>query len=212
MGENLASINSSVIAYFQQLQSEITALDTGKIARVVQVLLEANQRGSTIFIFGNGGSAATATHFANDLAKGCSVVGQNFLRAISLTDNVALITALANDCGYETIFAAQLKSLVRPGDIVIGISGSGNSPNVLKGIQVGREAGAYTLGFCGYGGGQLRNLVDLDVTTASVYMQQVEDLHMAVCHNIAVNIRAFLATQSVLNTAEFPIPSLAHHH
>lgn len=197
--QSLSFISNNVTTYYEQLQAVIADLDSKKIARVIEVLLEANERGSTIFIFGNGGSAATSTHFANDLAKGCSVEGCSRLRAISLTDNVALISALANDTGYENIFSYQLENLVRPRDIVIGISGSGNSPNVLKGIQVAREAGAYTIGFCGYGGGKLRGMVDLDITSDCLNMQQVEDLHMTLCHCIGTGIvQALSNTQSQL--------------
>ena len=197
--QSLSNISNNVATYYEQLQAVIADLDAKKIARVIEVLLEANERGSTIFLFGNGGSAATATHFANDLAKGCLVEGCNRLRAISLTDNVALITALANDTGYENIFSSQLESLICSGDIVIGISGSGNSPNVLKGMQVAREAGAYTIGFCGFGGGKLRGMVDLDLTSGCLNMQQVEDLHMTLCHCIATGIvQALSNTQSQL--------------
>lgn len=166
------------------------------IAQTAAVLLEANRRGATVFVFGNGGSAATASHFANDLAKGCAVAGAKRFRAFSLTDNVALITAWANDTAYDNVFAEQLRGLVQPGDVVIGISGSGNSPNVLKAIEVAQNAEAYTIGLCGFGGGQLRNMVDLAIYTECRVMEQVEDLHSAVCHNLATTVRTALVSQT----------------
>ncbi len=200
---------ASLTTYFNQLQQAIHELDLNQLSQVVQVLLEANQRKATIFIFGNGGSAATASHFANDLAKGCIVEGQNRFRAIALTENTALLTAWANDSGYDQIFAEQLKGLVNPADVVIGISGSGNSRNVLNGIIAGREAGAYTIGFCGYSGGKLRELIDLPIHTDCGVMEQVEDLHSAICHNIATTLRGLLAQQEPVTMPETSHPVLS---
>jgi D-sedoheptulose 7-phosphate isomerase len=191
-----SSLTTSIAKYFDQLQQALRKLETDPIARLAEVLLEANRREATIFIFGNGGSAATATHFANDLAKGCVVAGCKRFRAISLTDNVALMTAWANDTGYENIFAEQLKGLAYPGDVVIGISGSGNSPNVLKAIAVGQALGLYTIGLSGFGGGQLAGLVDLALCTDCMVMEQVEDVHAALCHNLATTLRAVLTAQA----------------
>lgn len=188
-----AIVRDSVAAYFEQVREAISRLDLGQISKTVQVLLDANRRGATIFIFGNGGSAATASHFVNDLAKGCTVEGHPRFRAISLNDNVALMTAWANDTSYENIFAAQLSNLVRSGDVVLGISGSGNSPNVLNAIETGRAAGAYTMGWCGFGGGKLRGLVDLAITSDCNVMEQVEDLHLSIGHNIVRAIRTELS-------------------
>ncbi len=191
---NGTNLNYCVATYFQQVQTVLNNLDQTRIVEAVQVLLEANRRGASVYIFGNGGSAATASHFANDLAKGCIVESQPRFRAISLTDNVALMTAWANDTGYDNVFAEPLRGLVRPGDVVVGISGSGNSANVLKGITVAREMGAYTLGMCGYGGGKLGKLVDLAISSDCTVMQQVEDAHMFICHNLATTITAALTT------------------
>ena len=187
------SIKTSMLTYFEQVQLAMSSLDMAQLGRMITILLEAHQRGATIYIFGNGGSASTASHFANDLAKGCNVPGQVRFRAISLTDNVALMTAWANDTSYDNIFAEPLAGLVRPDDIVIGISGSGNSPNVLKGIEFGRAAGAYTIGLCGYGGGKLCHQADLAITTDCMVMEQVEDVHMTICHNVTTTLRSLLA-------------------
>jgi D-sedoheptulose 7-phosphate isomerase len=183
---------TAVTGYFEQVCQALQNLDQHQIAQLIGVLLKANERGSNIFIFGNGGSAATASHFANDLAKGCTVQEQPRFRAIALTDNIPLITAWANDSSYEQVFAEQLCNLVRPNDIVIGISGSGNSPNVLRGIEVGHEAGAITVGLCGFGGGKLQKIVDLAIISNCLIMEQVEDVHLSLCHNIATQLRKTL--------------------
>ena len=193
--DNAGFIRNSMSNYFDQIFQAIRRLDTQAMAQVVEVLLGANKAGKMIFLFGNGGSAATASHFANDLAKGCIVENHLRFRAISLTDNVALMTAWANDTCYENIFAEQLRGLVQAGDIVIGISGSGNSTNVLRAIEVGRQGGAFTIGFCGYGGGKLKGLVDLAVSTDCTIMEQVEDIHMALCHNLTTTLRTALSLE-----------------
>lgn len=193
---NLSSVANFMANYFEQTQQAVSNLNLHDLSRVVQVLMDANERGATIYICGNGGSASTASHFANDLAKGCSVEGQKRFKAIALTDNVALITAWANDTSYENIFAEQLRGLVSSGDVVIAISGSGNSPNVLRAIEIGRGAGAHTIGFCGYGGGKLRQLAELSVHSDCTVMEQVEDIHMTLCHNVATTLRTLLHARS----------------
>lgn len=207
MSTNSKAVNSfseSLAAYFKQVQQHLEQLDLEDLASTIEVLLEANYRGGTIFIFGNGGSAATASHFANDLAKGCSVEGSNRFRVISLVDNLSLLTAWANDLNYEEVFVEQLRNLLRPDDVIIAISGSGNSPNILKAVEFGREIGAHTIGFCGYGGGKLRHLVDFAITTNCKVMEQVEDIHMCLCHNIATTIRQTLTLNQ--DPLEMPVP------
>jgi D-sedoheptulose 7-phosphate isomerase len=206
---NFSQITEHLRNYFKQVRYGLRQLDEQEILQAVKVLLEANRRGATIFIFGNGGSAATATHFANDLAKGCIVEGQKRFRAIALTDNISLLTAWANDKSYDEIFAEQLRGLIREGDVVIGISGSGNSTNVLKGIQVAKEASALTIGFCGYGGGKLRHLVDYAIHSDCTVMEQVEDIHMALCHGIATTLRMQLSLAEppiAIDLSEIPTP------
>lgn len=170
--------------YFGAVQTLLNDIPFGAVDRVVEVLMQANHAGQTVFICGNGGSAATASHFGCDLAKRPVVPGQPRFRVVALTDNNALMTALGNDIGYEAVFAEQLLPLVRPGDVVIGISGSGNSPNVLNAVQVAREAGAVTIGFCGYDGGRLLGMVDIPVHVPSNVMAMVEDVHLMLEHAI----------------------------
>jgi D-sedoheptulose 7-phosphate isomerase len=190
--------------YFATVQSILDTISFEAVDRVVTALDDANQNGKTVYIFGNGGSAATATHFGCDLAKRPIVEGQPRFRVIALTDNNALMTAISNDISYDQVFAEQLRSLVRPGDVVIGISGSGNSPNVLNAIAVANAAGAITVGFCGYNGGKLKHMVDLPVHVDYNNMAMVEDVHLmlqhAICEKLlALNLTAGEALVSVSN-------------
>ena len=180
--------------YFTTVQTLLDKMPYEAVDEVVKVLMDANHRGAAIYIFGNGGSAATATHMACDLAKRPIVPGQPRFRVMALTDNNALMTALSNDISYDLVFAEQLYPLVREGDVVIGISGSGNSQNVLNGIEVANDAGAITIGFCGYDGGKLKGMVDYAVHVPSNVMAMVEDVHLMLEHAICEKLLA-------LNTA-----------
>jgi D-sedoheptulose 7-phosphate isomerase len=192
--------------YFATVQDLLDHTPFEAVDAVVDVLMAANHAGQTVFICGNGGSAATATHFGCDLAKRPIVKGQPRFRVVALTDNNALMTALGNDIGYEAIFAEQLLPLVRKDDVVIGISGSGNSPNVLNAMKVGTEAGAITIGFCGYDGGKLKGLVDLPVHVPSFNMAMVEDVHLmlehAICERLLALNQAAAVPVGVSNGAE----------
>jgi D-sedoheptulose 7-phosphate isomerase len=186
--------------YFSAVQDLLNDLPFEAVDRVVDVLYNANRDGRTIYICGNGGSAATATHFGCDLAKRPNVPGQPRYRVISLTDNVSLMTALSNDISYDAVFAEQLLPLVRAGDVVIGISGSGNSRNVLNAMQVASDASAITVGFCGYDGGRLKSMVDVPVHVPSDVMAMVEDVHLMLEHAICERLLALnLAAREVAN-------------
>lgn len=176
--------------YFSAVQALLNDIPFDAVDAVVDLLAQAAHAGHTVYICGNGGSAATATHMACDLAKRPVVPGQPRLRVIALTDNTALMTALSNDTSYDEVFAEQLRPLVRPGDIVIGISGSGNSRNVLNAMRVARDAHAATVGFCGYDGGQLKALVDCPVHVPSSTMAMVEDVHLMLEHAICEQLLA----------------------
>ncbi len=176
--------------YFSAIQDLLDLIPFDAVEGVVEVLASANRDRHTVFICGNGGSAATATHFACDLAKRPTVDGQPRFRVVALTDNLALMTAISNDISYEAVFAEQLVPLVRPGDVVIGISGSGNSKNVLNAMQVARDAGAITVGFCGYDGGKLKGMVDYPVHVPSHVMAMVEDVHLMLEHAICERLLA----------------------
>ena len=188
-------IQRYVFSYIMDLKSTLDELDYTQLEKIINVLLSARKNDKQIFILGNGGSAATASHFACDLGKGTiDYANSDFrrFRAISLTDNLALITALGNDLSYNHIFAEQLKNLVNPGDVVIGISASGNSPNILEAFDVAKKVGAITIGFLGFGGGKARHIVDYHLTVSSRNYGISEDFHMIVEHIITQIIRRVL--------------------
>lgn len=176
-------------AYFQDFPELLESLPYSTIDAVTDALWEAYQQDRALFVFGNGGSAALASHSACDFGKGTVVNGNRRFRVLSLTDNVALMTAWANDQHYADVFAEQLRVFVRHGDVVLAISGSGNSANVLNALQVAREAGARTLGLTGFQGGKMKFLCDLCIVIPSNSMQLIEDFHVAVTHSIFINLR-----------------------
>jgi D-sedoheptulose 7-phosphate isomerase len=172
-------------SYLKDLQALLAEQDLALLDTVIAKLKEAWEADKQIFIFGNGGSAATASHFVCDLQKGVSDITGKPMRAISLTDQVPLITAWANDTDYSNIFAKQLQMLCNEGDVALAISGSGNSPNVLRGIETAKSKGAYCIGFTGFvSGGKLAPLCDLALIVPSNNMQRVEDLHAIWMHCI----------------------------
>lgn len=188
--------------YVNDLQMMLTQLPFEEIERLIDLLMMANVEGRTIFIFGNGGSAATASHFACDLAKNCLSPDAPRFRVVALTDNVPLITAWANDTAYENIFAEQLDALVRPDDVVIGISGSGNSENVLRAIRLANERAAITVGVTGFDGGQLKDLVTLSVHVPHFNMEQIEDAHLILEHMTCTILRAKMHVYTIRRAEE----------
>jgi D-sedoheptulose 7-phosphate isomerase len=180
--------------YLDEIDQIVQNLPQGQIARVIDILAQARTEGRRIFVFGNGGSAAMASHFACDLGKGTVQEGKPRFKVISLNDNVPLLTAYANDFGYETVFAEPLASLAEPGDIAIAISSSGNSPNVLRAMDVARKRGLTTIGITGFKGGKLKEKVDVCVIVPADPghpdgMQHAEDGQWVVLHVIFVTIR-----------------------
>jgi D-sedoheptulose 7-phosphate isomerase len=175
--------------YFLGVGSVLRHLPFALIDEVTEALWSAYVESKTVYVFGNGGSAALASHCACDLGKGTVINGNRRLRVLALTDNVPLMTALANDISYDDIFAEQLTPLIEKGDIALAISGSGNSPNVLKALQVARQAGAFTIGLTGFQGGKMKPLCDLCVIIPSDNMQVIEDLHVSVNHSVFTSLR-----------------------
>jgi len=177
--------------YFSAYEEMVANLPYQQIDRAIGEIMGAYERGANIFTLGNGGSAALASHFACDLAKGTVVSenGEKRFRVIALTDNIPLMTAWANDHGYEQVFAQQLQNLVVAGDLALAISGSGNSPNVLRGLEMARSRGARTVGLTGFEGGQMKSLCDVCVVLPSNNMQIIEDFHLSVTHAISSVIR-----------------------
>jgi D-sedoheptulose 7-phosphate isomerase len=201
-------------AYLQGLITAAQEIDSDKVDQVATELLATYFRDRTIFVFGNGGSAATASHFACDVAKGATKwlhQSARRFRVVALTDNVPLLTAWANDSHYEEVFAEQLRNFVRHDDLVIAISGSGNSRNVVNALKVAQSAGARTVGLTGCMGGTMISLCRQFIIVPSHDMEIIEDLHLAVCHSLASMVRTALeefhrdAIQSpVLNPAHIP--------
>jgi D-sedoheptulose 7-phosphate isomerase len=183
--------------YISTLQLTMDQLPHQSIADVIAILQQARVSGSQVFILGNGGSASTASHFACDLAKNTRQEGLPHFRVIGLTDNMAMFSALANDEGYENVFSEQLASLVRPGDIVIAISASGNSKNVIRAAEVAHRHGATVVGFTGFDGGILRQLANFSIHVSSSIIEHVEDIHLVLEHLIVRSIKE--QVQAVLN-------------
>ncbi len=178
-----------ITAQLAEVSATLLRLPVTKLVEVARLLEEARWKVKKVFIFGNGGSAATASHFASDLSKGAICPGKPRIKAFALTDNVPLLSAWANDTDYGNIFTEQLENLVEPGDIVIGISGSGNSVNVLNGIKAAKAKGATTIGFIGFDGGKLKDLADMAIIVPSHNMEQVEDIHLVLEHIITICLR-----------------------
>jgi len=175
--------------YFTELEQMVRTISMPHLERVLFLLEEAYRNGHRIFIMGNGGSAATASHFALDLAKNTIMPGAPRLKAISLTDHVPLITAWSNDTAYEHIFAEQLANMIEPGDVVIGISASGNSPNVINALRLAKQTRAATIGLLGAKGGKIKDLVDAYVLAPGQNIEQEEDAHMILAHVITRHMR-----------------------
>ena len=162
--------------------STLRKLDAAEINTLMNAIEDTRQKNGFIYIMGNGGSAATASHFVNDFNKGISEHIEQKFKFVCLNDNVATVMAIANDIGYEAVFEFQLRGIVSPNDLVIGISGSGNSPNVLGAIKLAKRVGALTASLTGFDGGELRKLADITVHVPVMSMQVTEDLHMVVDH------------------------------
>jgi D-sedoheptulose 7-phosphate isomerase len=179
----------AIDTYLTEVQTAVAELSRPAIRLVVDVLQGAWERSGTTYIVGNGGSASTASHMMNDLMKFTSVDSMRRFRAVSLADNVPLITALGNDLEYAEVFVEQLKNLLLPGDVLIAISGSGNSPNIIKAIEYGKSVGATTVGLTGRPGGKLAQIVDLKIVVPADRIGQQEDGHLILNHVIATALR-----------------------
>jgi len=175
--------------YFTSLQEVLDHLDFSMIDRMTDAVWENYERGRALYIFGNGGSAALASHFACDIGKGTVSASRKRLRTVALTDNVPLITALANDLAYADIFSEQLAGLAEKGDMALAISGSGNSPNVVRGLEEARKLGLRTIVLTGFTGGRVKALADLCLIVPSDNMQHIEDAHLCATHAIFRAIR-----------------------
>jgi D-sedoheptulose 7-phosphate isomerase len=180
-------------AYIQYLQAVLKGIEVNEVAGFVATLLDARERGATVFFVGNGGSAATASHFANDLAIGTNDYEKPF-RAISLTDNVPVLTALGNDFGYEEIFVRQLRILGRPGDVLVGISASGNSPNLIRAFDYANTAGIKTVAITAFDGGGMKAMATegIHVPTGPKEYGPAEDAHMVLDHLVGAYLMRYV--------------------
>lgn len=170
--------------YLGELKRSIDEIPLQKIKEIADLLKTAYKRGRHIFIMGNGGSAATASHFVCDLAKGTRVHGKKHFKVIGLTDNIPLLTAWSNDVSYKDVFSSQLENLLEKDDIVIVFTGSGNSANILEAAKYARRIKAKTIAFTGFNGGKIKKLSDICLIVPSNNMERIEDLHLVLEHLI----------------------------
>ncbi|OGO52446.1 MAG: hypothetical protein A2148_02710 [Chloroflexi bacterium RBG_16_68_14] len=182
-------------AYIDALHGVLARLDTDVVDAITEVLLRARDQGRTVFIIGNGGSPATSAHMATDLCKVTAVDGQPGVRAVSLPDNVALLTAWSNDAAYEYSFSGPLQAYLEPGDVLIAISASGRSPNVLEATRLANRMGAVTIGLTGFGGGELVRIAQISLVADAHDYGLVEDAHLAVNHALTAAVKARLRDQ-----------------
>jgi D-sedoheptulose 7-phosphate isomerase len=176
-------------SYFVELQEILDHLSEEVIEQVLDILHDARNNNQQVFILGNGGSASTASHFVCDLGKNTRVPGTPNFKVMGLTDNMALFSALANDEGYDNVFAQQLANHLQSGDVVIGISTSGNSKNVVNAIHLANSGGAKTIGFTGFDSGELGEIVDVNMHVPSHSIEHVEDVHLVLEHLITKALR-----------------------
>ncbi len=170
--------------YLDEVSKLVLKIPSEAVERIASVILEAYKKGNRIFVFGNGGGSSTSAHFVCDLAKGTIAEGKPRLKAISLAENMPLLTAWANDTDYTNTFGEQLKNLVEQGDVVIGLSGSGMSPNVINAFHVANDAGAVSILLSGFDGGNALQAATDAIVVPSTDMQQIEDVHMILTHII----------------------------
>jgi D-sedoheptulose 7-phosphate isomerase len=164
--------------YLAEVNMAIADLDVSKILTIIEVLTELRSNKRWLFTFGNGGSGSTASHFAGDLSKACG------FKAVCLNDSMPSITAWSNDVDYRVVFQKQLERLSNRGDAVFAISGSGNSPNVIRGLQMAKAKGVFTIGLTAFDGGMLKSVAELSVVVPVKNMEVAEDLHLIICHVI----------------------------
>ncbi len=181
----MKDFSDSVKGYIDGVKSLLDEIPQNQIEEITEVILNAYRSGKNVFILGNGGSASTASHFACDLNKTIAVEGKARLKAMSLTDNVALMTAICNDINYDSVFKEPLVGFLNNGDVVICISASGNSPNVLEAARYAKSKRAVVIGFIGFDGGTLREIADNSIVLYSDDYGQVEGVHSVLTHLIS---------------------------
>ncbi|MDH4299774.1 MAG: SIS domain-containing protein [Dehalococcoidia bacterium] len=193
-----SALSQLIASYTGGIKQAIQGLPLAELERVILRLEEARWKGQRVFTCGNGGSAVTAVHFAADLQKGAMAEGKPVIDSECLCDNVARFSAWANDTSYEDVFVGAMKCKVKEGSVLIAISGSGNSPNVLNAVEAARAQGATTIGLTGFDGGKLKDTVDICVLVPSHSMEQVEDAHLLLCHLFTYCLRNMPAVEALL--------------
>ena len=188
--------------YAAEIKETLDSLPWPEIDQMVEHLHRARLEDRQVFVMGNGGSAATASHMACDIGKNTVMPNHARFRVMALTDNMATFSAHANDAGYENVFAEQLANFLRPDDIVIAISTSGNSPNVIKAVQLANDHGALTIGWTGYTGGELAQMVDVSIVVDNDCVEQIEDIHLMLEHMATVALRRAIREDVALELAE----------
>ena len=178
----MVDYKDEITQYFEKEKATLDAISKDDLNTLMNVLVQAKDEGKTIFIMGNGGSAATASHYVCDFNKGISYGKDKMFKFICLNDNIPTMMAYANDLSYADVFVGPLKNFMQAGDIVIGISGSGNSENVERAIQYAHENGGVTVGITGYSGGKVKQMSKYNVHVPVDDMQITEDLHMVLDH------------------------------
>jgi D-sedoheptulose 7-phosphate isomerase len=185
----------SIDGYLRETQRVLSETPSESVAMTVYHLYVAWEQRKQVFVLGNGGSASTASHMGNDLSKATIVPGMPRLKVISIADNVALMTAWANDSSYDTIFKEQLANLLEPGDVVIGITASGNSPNVLRAMEFANEVGAVTIAWTGRSGGRVKDIVDSSVHAQTDDVGIIESVHLVIDHLVTNAVRQYIETK-----------------
>lgn len=180
MGER--KFENKINDYFEALKNTLDMINREEVEKAMNVIIDAYERESDIYCFGNGGSASTASHMCNDFNKGVSIDLNKKFRFHCLSDNIATLTAIANDIDYEDVFCSQFQGRLRKGDLIIAISGSGNSTNVIKAVEYAKETGCLVIGITGFDGGELNTMADYHMHVPINNMQIVEDIHLIFNH------------------------------
>jgi len=176
-------------SYLGDISTLMSEISESSIENVLNILYKAYIEDKQVFLFGNGGAAATSTHLACDLAKGATYPDKRRFKVVSLSENISILTAWANDTDYTNIFGEQLKNFVKPEDVVIGLSASGMSPNVINALKLANEMGAVTVLFSGYDGGKAAKEAKHTVIVPTKNIQQIEDVHLVICHILYTCLR-----------------------
>jgi len=188
----MGDVSSRTVKYIDEVRRTLDNMEKDfpfKAGEIISILLKARDTGKRIYICGNGGSASTASHMASDLNKGANRKDAPRFKAVALTDNIPAMLAWANDSSYDDIFVEQLKNHIEPGDVVIGISGFGNSANVLKAIHYANDSKALSIGLTGFDGGKLAKLAKVCYVVPNHCMQQIEDIHLLMEHMLSLILR-----------------------